>query len=73
MHVVARLQVRGLKEQLQKQLIEVQNSRTGLVVDPWLRVKGTAGYFGLKVVTYEGRKNLYARVLATGCVQLVAF
>lgn len=37
------MQTRGLKEQLQKQLIEVQNSRTGVVVDQYLRVKGTAG------------------------------
>lgn len=38
--------MRGLKEQLQKQLIEVQNSRTGVVVDQWLRIKGTAGGLG---------------------------
>ncbi|EFN54551.1 hypothetical protein CHLNCDRAFT_58189 [Chlorella variabilis] len=35
--------VRGLKEQLQRQLEDVQNSRTGVVVDGHLRVKGTNG------------------------------
>lgn len=35
--------VRGLKETLQRQLAEVQNSRTGVVVDGHLRVKGTQG------------------------------
>lgn len=45
-HHISHPQVRGLKEQLQKQLIEVQNSRTGVVVDQWLRVKGTEGGLG---------------------------
>lgn len=35
--------VKGLKEQLQTQLEDVQNSRTGIVVDSHLRVKGTNG------------------------------
>ena len=36
-------QTRGLKEVLQKRLSEVQNSRTGIVVDSRMRVKGTNG------------------------------
>ena len=50
--------MRGLKETLQKQLAEVQNSRTGVVVDGHLRVKGTAGTIfclGDAAVTHQVR------------------
>ena len=54
------LQVRGLKEQLQRQLAEVQNARTGVVVDGHLRVKGTNGTIfalGDAAVTHQVRST----------------
>lgn len=50
--------VRGLKGTLQQQLAEVQNARTGLVVDSHLRVKGTQGTIfclGDAAVTHQER------------------
>lgn len=35
--------VAQLKVDLQRRMSEVQNARTGLVVDPWMRVRGTNG------------------------------